>query len=133
MARDSIIAKPTNKVRVMVAEASGCCASEVSAATTARPSPSAGAMTPMAVVRPHMMIEPDAMIVRLSIGGFGAYADESAWPRRWPAGRKSIRVHQFASCKLSFLALLWCEASRPRPGQGGAAHRLLYNFSHALL
>jgi hypothetical protein len=28
----------------------------------------------MAVVRPHMMIEPDAMIVRLSIGGFGAYA-----------------------------------------------------------
>ena len=28
MAVDSIIARPTNKVRVMVAEASGCCASE---------------------------------------------------------------------------------------------------------
>ena len=36
MAVDSIIARPTNSVRVMVAEASGCWASEVSATATAR-------------------------------------------------------------------------------------------------
>ena len=42
MAMDSIIARPTNKVRVMVAEASGCWASEVSAVATALPSASAG-------------------------------------------------------------------------------------------
>ena len=42
MASDSIIARPTNNVRVMVAEASGCCAREVRAVATARPSPSAG-------------------------------------------------------------------------------------------
>ena len=45
---DSIIARPTNKVRVMVAEASGCCASELNAVETARPSPSAGPMLPSA-------------------------------------------------------------------------------------
>ena len=38
MANDSIIARPTNNVRVIVAEASGCCASEVRAVATARPS-----------------------------------------------------------------------------------------------
>ena len=41
---DSIIARPTNKVRVMVADASGCCASELSAVATALPSASAGPM-----------------------------------------------------------------------------------------
>ena len=48
MAMDSIIAWPTNKVRVMVLEASGCCASEVKADETARPSPSRGRDTPQA-------------------------------------------------------------------------------------
>ena len=43
---DSIIARPTNKVRVMVVAASGCCASELNAVATARPSPSAGPMLP---------------------------------------------------------------------------------------
>ena len=37
MAMDSIIARPTNKVRVIVAEASGCWASEVRAVATALP------------------------------------------------------------------------------------------------
>ena len=37
MAVDSIIARPTNRVRVIVAEASGCCASELSAVATAFP------------------------------------------------------------------------------------------------
>ena len=43
---DSIIARPTNKVRVMVPEASGCCASALNAVATARPSLSAGPMPP---------------------------------------------------------------------------------------
>src|ERR1019366_9374739 len=64
---DSIMASPTNKVRVIVAEASGCCASELKAVETARPSPSAGPMLPSAMVRPAVMIETTAMIVMLSI------------------------------------------------------------------
>jgi hypothetical protein len=64
---DSIIASPTNRVRVMVAEASGCCANEVSAVETERPSPSAGIMQPMLVVKPAMMIEVTAMMVVGSI------------------------------------------------------------------
>src|ERR1039457_5563113 len=64
---DSIMANPTNKVRVIVAEASGCCASEVKAVETARPSPSAGPMLPSAMVMPAVMIETTAMIVMLSI------------------------------------------------------------------
>src|SRR5271165_4031205 len=67
MAMDSIIARPTNKVRVMVLAASGCCASELKAVETARPSPSAGPMLPSAMVRPAVMIEATAMIVMLSI------------------------------------------------------------------
>src|ERR1017187_231835 len=67
MAVDSIIAKPTNRVRVMVAEASGCCASAVSAVATERPSPNAGHMQPMPVVRPAVAIEATAMRVMLSI------------------------------------------------------------------
>ena len=54
---DSIIARPTNKVRVMVLAASGCCASELKAVETARPSPSAGAMLPTPIVTPAVMIE----------------------------------------------------------------------------
>src|ERR1700690_3177212 len=61
------MASPTNRVRVMVAEASGCCANEVSAVATARPSPSAGHMQPTPVVRPAVAIEATAMRVLLSI------------------------------------------------------------------
>src|SRR5271168_5113164 len=68
MANDSIIAKPTNNVRVMVAEASGCCASEVRAVATARPSPSAGHIQPRPMVRPAVAIDTIAMRVLLSIG-----------------------------------------------------------------
>src|SRR5471030_613752 len=68
MAVDSIIASPTNSVRVMVAEASGCCASAVSAVATARPSANAGPMQPKPVVRPAMAIEATAMMVMLSMG-----------------------------------------------------------------
>ncbi len=67
MAVDSIIARPTNKVRVMVAEASGCWASELSALDTARPSPSAGPMVPKPVVIPAITIDAAAMIVTSSI------------------------------------------------------------------
>lgn len=67
MASDSTMARPTKRVRVMVVAASGCCASEVKAAATARPSPMAGAMQPMEVVNPAMAIDAIAMIVVLSI------------------------------------------------------------------
>ncbi len=68
MAIDSIIARPTNSVRVMVAEASGCCASALSAVATYRPSLSAGATHPTPIVRPAVTIEATAMTVMLSIG-----------------------------------------------------------------
>src|SRR5450631_2065677 len=67
MAVDSIIARPTNNVRVMVAEASGCWASEVSAVATARPSPSEGPSTPMPIVMPAVTIDATAIMVTLSI------------------------------------------------------------------
>src|ERR1035438_9349152 len=66
MAVDSIMAKPTNKVRVMVAEASGCWANEVSAVATALPSARAGPMQPKPVVMPAMTIDATAIIVMLS-------------------------------------------------------------------
>jgi hypothetical protein len=53
---------------VMVLEASGCCAKEVNAVETARPSPIAGAMLPSAIVTPAQMIETIAIRVILSIG-----------------------------------------------------------------
>ena len=62
IAVDSIIAKPTKSVRVMVAEASGCWASAVRAVATALPSPSAGAMVPNAVVMPEVTMDATAMI-----------------------------------------------------------------------
>src|SRR5271170_2695931 len=68
MAMDSIIARPTNKDRVLVLEASGCCASEVKAVETARPSPIAGAILPTPMVTPAVMIETIAIIVMLSMG-----------------------------------------------------------------
>src|ERR1035437_7287421 len=66
MAVDSIIARPTNTVRVMVAEASGCWASDVSAVATALPSARAGPMQPKPVVIPAMTIDATAIIVMLS-------------------------------------------------------------------
>src|SRR5580704_1316181 len=66
MAVDSIIASPTNSVRVMVADASGCCARELSAVATALPSPSAGPRTPMPVVMPAVTIDATAIMVMLS-------------------------------------------------------------------
>jgi hypothetical protein len=50
-----------------VAEASGCCASAVSAVATDRPSLSAGIMHPMLVAKPAVQIEAIAMSVTLSI------------------------------------------------------------------
>src|ERR1700689_1725866 len=68
MANDSIIARPTNKVRVMVAALSGCCAREDRAIATARPSPSAGPMQPIPMVKPAVTIDASAMRVVLSMG-----------------------------------------------------------------
>ncbi|MDQ1252214.1 MAG: hypothetical protein QG646_1332 [Euryarchaeota archaeon] len=75
MARDSIIANPTNKVLVIVAEASGCCAIELNAVATERPSPIAGAITPMQIVNPEVTIDATAIVVeKLSIGIFSPSA-----------------------------------------------------------
>src|SRR5665213_4226116 len=82
MAVDSIIARPTNSVRVMVAEASGCCARDVRAVATARPSASAGPIVPNPVVRPATAIEITAIHVMLSM-----VCPSSVWNgfgfRRW--------------------------------------------------
>jgi len=64
MAVDSIIARPTNRVRVMVANASGCCASEVRAEATYFPSPSAGAMHPTLVEKPVVTMEASKTKIR---------------------------------------------------------------------
>jgi len=56
MAVDSTIASPTNNVLVMVEEASGCCANEFKAEETAFPSAIAGAMQPMLVVNPAVIM-----------------------------------------------------------------------------
>src|ERR1700685_3687560 len=66
MAVDSIMARPTNSVRVIVEDASGCCARELSAVETALPSPSAGPSTPKPVVMPAVTIDATAMMVLLS-------------------------------------------------------------------
>ena len=67
MAVDSIIARPTNKVRVMVDEASGCWANAVKAVATARPSAKAGPIAPKAMVNPAVKIDAIAIKVMLSI------------------------------------------------------------------
>src|ERR1700732_5171183 len=67
MAIDSIIASPTNSVRVMVEAASGCWASALNAAATARPWPIPGPIAPIPMVRPAEMIDAAAIIVMLSI------------------------------------------------------------------
>lgn len=67
MAVDSIIARPTNKVRVMVGAASGCCAIASNAVETERPSAMAGIIHPMEVVSPAIIIVVIAIQVELSI------------------------------------------------------------------
>src|SRR5664279_5080762 len=102
MAVDSIMASPTNRVRVIVAEASGCCASAVSAVATARPSASAGPMVPNPVVMPAMTIDATATMVRMSmlfplrrvavvscLGGFGGLFNGS----RFAGARRRRDIH----------------------------------------
>jgi hypothetical protein len=67
MAVDSIMARPTNKVRVIVGAASGCCAIELRAVATAFPSLSAGIIQPIDVVIPDVIIEAIAIDDTLSI------------------------------------------------------------------
>src|ERR1700722_19798647 len=67
MAIDSIIARPTNRVLVIVEEASGCWASALNAAATARPWPIPGPTAPIPIVRPAERIDAAAMIVILSM------------------------------------------------------------------
>ena len=91
MAIDSIIAKPTNKVRVIVDAASGCCANALKAFEIARPSPSAGAMLPMEIVTPAVMIETIAIRVILSIRLLSlewAIRCWFAWPLRYRRSRE---------------------------------------------
>src|SRR5450756_677961 len=65
---DSIIARPTNSVRVMVGAASGCWARALRAVETARPWPIAGPKHPKPMVIPAVTVEAAAMIVILSMG-----------------------------------------------------------------
>jgi NADH:ubiquinone oxidoreductase subunit B-like Fe-S oxidoreductase len=67
IAVDSIIAKPTNNVLVIVGAASGCCAIELKAVATAFPSLSAGNIQPIPVVSPAVTIDATAMIDIVSI------------------------------------------------------------------
>lgn len=61
------MARPTKRVRVIVLDASGCCASAVSAVATARPSLSAGPIQPKLVVTPAVIIDAIAINVMLSM------------------------------------------------------------------
>src|SRR6478609_4494551 len=61
------MARPTNRVRVIVVAASGCCANELNAVATARPSPSAGPILPRAIVKPAVTIEAIPISAMLSI------------------------------------------------------------------
>jgi len=61
------MARPTNKVRVIVGAASGCWAMALNAAATDFPSLNAGNIHPSDVVSPAVMMETIAMIVILSI------------------------------------------------------------------
>jgi hypothetical protein len=67
MANDSIMANPTNNVRVMVEAASGCWAMELNADEIDFPCPRAGIVTPMLVVIPAVTIDTTATIVELSM------------------------------------------------------------------
>jgi hypothetical protein len=67
MAVDSIMARPTNRVLVMVGPASGCCAIELKAFETAFPSPNAGNIQPMLVENPAVTMDATAINDTLSI------------------------------------------------------------------
>jgi hypothetical protein len=67
MAVDSIMARPTNRVLVMVGAASGCCAIELKAVATALPSLKAGNIQPIPVVSPAVTIDATAITDTLSI------------------------------------------------------------------
>ena len=60
-------------MRVSVFASSGCWAIDASACAAARASPSAGAMEPIAIVRPAVTMEMAPMSPRLSMG-----------PPQWP-------------------------------------------------
>lgn len=61
------MARPTNNVLVMDEAESGCCAMELKAEATARPSPSAGPILPSPIQMPADMIDAAAVNVMLSI------------------------------------------------------------------
>ena len=67
IAIDSIIARPTKSVRDIVPASSGCWAIELNAVEIALASPSAGAIDPIAIHAPDVMIEITPTIVTLSI------------------------------------------------------------------
>jgi hypothetical protein len=70
MAVDSIMARPTNKVLVIVGAASGCCAIELKAVATDLPSLNAGNIQPIPVVSPAVIIDAIAIADTLSILSF---------------------------------------------------------------
>lgn len=67
IASDSIMARPTNKVRVMVDAASGCWATEFNAEEMERVSPKAGIMLPNVIVAADAIIDTIPTNVMLSI------------------------------------------------------------------
>lgn len=69
------MAKPINRVLVIVGEESGCCAIDSNALTTAFPSAIEGIIAPIAIVKPAVMIETNPIIVMLSM--FFIFCDES--------------------------------------------------------
>src|ERR1022692_2202874 len=67
MATDSIIAKPMNRVRLMVPASSGCCAIERSACAMALASPNAGPIEPIPMHRAAAAMDVTPMTLTLSI------------------------------------------------------------------
>src|SRR5690606_8830504 len=63
MAHDSTSAMPINSVRLIVFASSGCWAIDASAWTSARASPTAGAIEPIVIVSPAVKIETIPMSV----------------------------------------------------------------------
>src|SRR5271157_159823 len=64
---DSTIARPTNRVRVMLLASSGCCAIALKALDSAQPSPIAGPIEPIAMVIPATIMETMPMVSTLAI------------------------------------------------------------------
>jgi hypothetical protein len=118
IAIDSMIARPTNNVRVMVAEASGCCARDANAVATAFPSPNAGPITPTLIVKPAVMIDTIAIRLTLSIISPSLFLFYPAAQLLSPAAASSITCSEAttSSCyvNLYFLQLqaYWIQSSR---------------------